>query len=103
MGDESVRYEFSANVYYYSSSGGMGGWTFVSLPKDLSADIRDRFQWLEKGWGRMTVTAKVGNSEWPTAIWFDTKQDTYLLPLKAQIRKKENLITGQDVNITVVI
>ena len=37
------------------------------------------------------MTAKTGNTQWETAIWFDTKLDTYLLPLKAEIRKKEKI------------
>lgn len=51
----------------------------------------------------MKVTAKIGNSEWKTSIWFDTKQDTYLLPLKALIRKKENISFDNDVGITIWI
>ena len=39
----------------------------------------------------MKVTAKIGGSEWKTSIWFDTKNDTYLLPIKAEIRKKEKI------------
>jgi len=49
----------------------------------------------------MKVTAKIGDSEWQTAIWFDTKQDTYLLPLKAAIRKKENIVLDKDVGIII--
>ena len=40
-------------------------------------------------------------SEWKTAIWFDTKQDTYLLPLKAEIRKKENIVPDKDVEVII--
>ena len=81
----------------------MSGWTFVSLPKELSAEIRDKFKALEEGWGRMKVTAKLGESEWQTAIWFDTKQDTYLLPLKAKIRKQENVVLGEDVHVVILV
>ena len=98
---DKIKYEFSAKAYQYSSSVEMIGWTFVSLPKELSAEIREHFKHLEEGWGRMKVTAKLGNSEWLTAIWFDTKQDTYLLPLKAKIRKQENVVLGEDLQITV--
>jgi hypothetical protein len=45
----------------------------------------------EEGWGRMKATAEIGKSQWETAIWFDKKHKTYLLPLKAEIRKKEGL------------
>lgn len=89
MDNKGINYEFSSSVYYYSSSPQMTGWTMVSLPKNLSSAIREAFKSLEEGWGRMKVTAKIGQTEWQTAIWFDTKQDTYLLPLKAVVRKKK--------------
>ena len=100
---EKLKYEFSAKTYQYSSSENMCGWTFVALPKELSIEIRNNFKWLEEGWGRMKITAKLGSSEWQTAIWFDTKQDTYLLPLKAKIRKQENVILDEDVKIIILV
>jgi hypothetical protein len=51
----------------------------------------------------MKVTAAIGGSEWETAIWFDTKSSTYLLPLKAAIRKRENVDPGRDVLIKIWI
>jgi len=101
MESKGIKFEFSAKVYQYSSSVEMSGWTFVSLPKEISIGIRDNFKWLEQGWGRMKITAKIGDSEWQTAIWFDTKQDTYLLPLKAQIRKKENIVLDKAVKVII--
>jgi len=98
-----VKYEFPAKAYQYSSSEEMCGWTFVSLPKELSVEIRENFKHMEESWGRMKVTAKLGGSEWQTAIWFDTKQDTYLLPLKAKIRKQENVVPGEDLKIIIFI
>ena len=101
MEGNSIRYEFSAKVYHYSTSADMIGWTIVSLPKEISIEIRDNFKQLEQGWGRMKITVKIGNSEWQTAIWFDTKQDTYLLPFKAAIRKKEHIVLDKDVKIII--
>ena len=79
------------------------GWYFVSLPKVMAKEIRENLKWMEEGWGRFKASAKIGNSEWKTAIWFDTKQNTYLLPLKAEIRKKENLKIDQKVKVIVCI
>lgn len=64
-------------------------WTFVSLPESISNAIRNNSKTEEEGWGRLKVTAQIGQTKWRTAIWFDTKMNTYLLPLKAEIRKKE--------------
>jgi hypothetical protein len=99
--NNGIKYEFTAKVYNHSTSADMSGWTMVSLPKEISTEIRNNFKQLEQGWGRMKVTAKIGESEWQTAIWFDTKQDTYLLPLKAVIRKKENVALDNDVDVAI--
>lgn len=88
MKNKGIRYKFTAKPWRYS---GQGGWYFVSLPKKLAKEIRNALKSEEQGWGRLKATAKIGNSEWKTAIWFDTKKNTYLLPLKAEIRKLENL------------
>jgi hypothetical protein len=94
MLNQKIRYEFIAKPWQYS---GPGGWHFVSLPKALSNEIRKALKSEEEGWGRLKATARIGNCEWKTAIWFDTKMNTYLLPLKAEIRKKEMLEMGKDI------
>jgi len=100
---EKPKYEFSAKPYYSSTSEDMCGWVFVSLPKELSVEIRDHFKHREEGWGRMKITAALGNSQWQTSIWFDTKQETYLLPLKAKIRKQEKVEIDEDVKISILV
>lgn len=95
MNTSGLVYTFSAKVWYSE-------WYFVSLPKDTSNHIREFFKPFEEGWGRLKVVAKVGNSEWNTAIWFDTKHQTYLLPIKSAIRKKEDIALDQSVEITIM-
>lgn len=94
MSFKGIKYEFQAKPWKYN---GPGGWHFVSLPVDLAKEIRLTLKYEEEGWGRLQATAKIGSSEWKTAIWFDTKANTYLLPLKAEIRKNENLEIGTEV------
>jgi len=96
----SIKYQFSAKPWQHS---GPGSWHFVSLPTDMSGEIRQNLQWQEEGWGRLKVRAKIGNSEWETAIWFDTKHKTYLLPLKAEIRRKEKIEAGKEIVVVVWI
>lgn len=95
-----IKYEFSARVWRYASS---GGWYFVSLPIKMAKEIRTHLKWQEQAWGRLKATAKLGDEQWETAIWFDTKKSTYLLPLKAEIRKKKKLVTGNTIKVTVWI
>jgi hypothetical protein len=95
-----LQYRFSAKPWKYE---GPAGWYFVSLPLKLSREIRNTFISEEAGWGRLPAIARTGNSEWKTAIWFDTKWNTYLLPLKAEIRKKENISAGKTIQVDVFI
>ncbi|TNF48568.1 MAG: DUF1905 domain-containing protein [Bacteroidetes bacterium] len=93
-----MEYRFSGLIWKYNSP---GGWFFVSVPADLSQEIRSGNQWLEEGWGRLKVKATIAGYQWDTAIWFDTKLNCYLLPLKADVRKRIDL--KEDVVIEVSI
>jgi len=95
-----IQFNFSATVWKYQ---GNAGWYFVSLPKELSAEIRDTLRNDEEGWGRLKAVAQMGNMEWQTSIWFDTKADTYLLPLKAEVRKKEKVEEGQMIEVAIYV
>lgn len=93
-----ITYQFSAKIWQYS---GPAAWYFISLPPDISEEIRHHLGWKEEGWGRLKATAKIGSTEWKTAIWFDTKHNAYILPLKADIRKKEKLEVDMEIEATV--
>jgi hypothetical protein len=95
-----IKYTFIAHVWRYS---GQAGWYFVSMPEDMSAEIRAHLKWQESGWGRLQVTASIGPHEWKTAIWFDTKKNTYLLPLKAEVRKKCRLKESDAVDVVLYV
>ncbi len=87
-----LHYRFEAEVWEHALP---GGWHFVSLPKAMSREIRATLGHEEEGWGRLKVVAQFADLRWSTAIWFDTKHDTYLLPIKAEIRKKAKIYPGQ--------
>jgi hypothetical protein len=95
-----IEYGFSAEIWKYSSP---GGWYFVTLPRKLSKEIRENMQWQEEGWGRLKVIAKIQDNEWTTSIWFDKNINSYLLPLKAEIRKKCNLQNAKKIQVTIWI
>ena len=95
-----IKYTFSEKVWQHT---GPGGWYFVSLPENISKEIRKLLKSEEEGWGRLKATAQTGKSEWKTAIWFDSKRNTYLLGLKAEIRKRENIEIGKVIEVTVLL
>jgi hypothetical protein len=52
-------------------------WTFVSVPADLSDEIRD-LSGPRRGFGSVRVHARLGNTEWRTSVFPDAKSG--LLP-----------------------
>lgn len=91
-----VKYEFVASVWQHSAT---CGWWFVSLPETMSEEIRTHFGWQESGWGRLQSTVKIGNTTWETSIWFDKKHQTYILPIKTQVRISETILLNQILEI----
>jgi hypothetical protein len=78
---------------------GAAAWCFVTVPQTTATKIRKRFRDEEEGWGRLKTTATVKNTSWQTSVWFDTKAQSYLLPVKRSIRQKEKLAIGTLINV----
>lgn len=91
-----MRITFAAPLWLWS---GKGAWHFVTLPQDDSAIIRMAVP--RRGWGSVRVRARIGETEWATSIFPDTKANAYLLPVKADVRKAEALTVGEKISITV--
>jgi len=86
-----------AKVWLYE---GEAAWHFVSVPKETSKTMRDRFAEVARGWGSLRVEVSIGHTSWKTSIFPDKKSGTYLLPLKADVRKKEGIKEGDTVKLT---
>lgn len=96
----AMQYNFAAQLWQHT---GAGGWSFVTLPAELSEHIKMAHGFAEAGWGRLSVAAQIGTVAWQTAIWFDSKTGRYLLPLNKKIRQANQLQTGSDVTVSLTI
>lgn len=89
-----------AKVWLYT---GFAAWHFLTLPKDKSAMIAGEFAALKRGWGSLRVIVTIGKTSWKTSIFPDKKAGAYLLPLKADVRKKEKIAEGDMVDFLLEI
>ena len=89
--------EFSAKIWCYVST---ATWYFVSLPADEAGTVR-ALQPTKGGFGSVPVMVTVGATEWKTSLFPDKKQNSYILPLKAEIRKKEGLSEGDTITLKI--
>lgn len=79
----------------------LDSWTFVSLPAEASAEIRDRAGGQRRGFGSLRVRASIGASSWTTSIFPDSTRDAFVLPVKRAIRTAEALDAGDIATVTV--
>ena len=92
----NIVFTIKAKVWIYP---GDAAWHFVYVGEKESAIVkRSQAGLLRRGFGAVRVTATIGTTTWKTSI-FPTKEGPYLLPLKADVRKKEGVISGSRVEI----
>jgi hypothetical protein len=95
-----IRYPFKAKVWRAEVA---AAWHFVTLPQDTSKQIRAVAGGLMNAIGSLRVTAKIGKTAWKTSVFADTKAGAFVLPLKADVRRKEKLAAGDEVAVSVEI
>jgi hypothetical protein len=93
-------YEMTTEVWRYPDA---SGWYFVTLPPEVTDEIRTRYGGSHRAFGSLPVSVGLGHSEWSTSVYFDVKAAAYLLPLKADVRRREHVDEGDAVTVRLAI
>jgi len=91
---------FDAELWIWDARRG-DSWTFVSLPVEASADIRELTGGRRRGFGSVRVRVVLGGSSWTTSIFPDSTRNAFVLPVKSGIRKAEGIEAGDVARVTV--
>jgi len=86
--------EFNGKIWYWR---GPAPWYFVTVPAKLSRDLKAIVGFVTYGWGMIPVVVRIGKTEWKTSLW--PKDGRYIVPIKAIVRKAENLEQGHKVTV----
>ena len=70
---------------------------YVAMPPDDAEELKEVARSLIY-WGQMPVTATLGDTTFKTALF--PKDGTYLLPLKAAVRRAERVDLGSHVEVS---
>jgi hypothetical protein len=89
-----MNIEFSGNIWFWQ---GPAPWYFVTVPGEQSRDLKSISGFVTYGWGVIPVRVRIGNTQWKTSLF--PKNGLYLVPIKASVRKAENLEEGDKVTI----
>ena len=90
----SMSLEFSGEIWYWA---GPAPWYFVTVPEKQCEDLKAASKFVTYGWGMIPVHAQIGETEWKTSLF--PKDDRYIVPVKASVRKAEKLEEGDTVTV----
>lgn len=99
----SMKFSFTNKIFKYP---GMSAWYFIQVPKDISQKIIDKYKDKKiprRGWGSVRVMVSIGKTSWETSIFPERKSQTYLLPLKKEVRLKEDMQSEDIIKVSLVL
>jgi hypothetical protein len=93
-----VELAFTAEMWFWR---GPAPFHFVTVPEQHCPAIVEASAVVSYGWGMIPVSARIGATEWDTAMW--PKDGGYILPIKTAVRRAEGLELGDAVPIRVLV
>lgn len=80
--------KFRAQLWKYQ---GKAAWYFFTIPYEESVQIKFHNAFGRRGWGAVKCLVRLGKSEWKTSVFPESKSGCYILPVKAEIRRVNNI------------
>ncbi len=96
--ESRVGLEFSGDLWYWR---GPAPWYFITVPHDHVDALQAASRFVSYGWGMIPVRARIGATSWPTSLF--PKDGTYVVPVKAAVRRAEGLEEGSRVRVCLEI
>ncbi|HYF76399.1 MAG TPA: DUF1905 domain-containing protein [Symbiobacteriaceae bacterium] len=93
-----MHIEFDGTVWFWR---GPAPWYFVTIPAEQCQELSAVSRFVTYGWGMIPVQARIGQTEWETSLF--PKDGQYLLPVKATVRKAEQIDEGDQVTVRLAV
>ncbi len=90
--------EVTALVWMWNP--GKGSWHFLSIPPEQAIEIKMQSIGMRGGFGSVKVSVQIGQTRWQTSVFPDRKTGGYILPIKADVRRREDIAAGDEVTLT---
>jgi hypothetical protein len=86
----------TAPLWLWSGEG--GSWHFITVPEELSGELRAQKLVQRRGFGSVRVEATINGVIWRTSV-FPQKSGAFILPVKSDVRRRANIAAGEDVTL----
>jgi hypothetical protein len=80
-----------------------GRWHFLTIGPDAAVEIRLAAGALgsRRGFGSVRVQARIGDTAWKTSLFPSRENGGYVLPIKADVRRREGITAGEPVTVEI--
>ncbi|PZU50628.1 MAG: DUF1905 domain-containing protein [Sphingomonas sp.] len=79
-------------------------WFFVTLPPEPAEAVGlHAFLLPKRGWRSVRVRAQSGSVIWDTSLFPDKARDSWLLPVKAEVRRKLGVGAGDSIELVLTL
>lgn len=99
-------YTTTAKLWIWTTDKAPASWHFLTITGEVAEAIHAlalmrRLEFGRKrGWGSMKVRATIGDTSWETSIFPDKDSGGWMLPVKAEVRKAEGMVAGDQIGFS---
>jgi hypothetical protein len=93
-----MNIKFEGDIWFWQ---GPAPWYFVTVPAKQCRDLESISGSVSYGWGMIPASVRIGKTTWTTSLF--PKDGRYIVPIKASVRKAENLDEGDKVRLSLEV
>ena len=93
-----MEFSFSGEMWHWR---GPSPFHFVSMPRQMSDELKEDAARLSYGWGAIAVECRSGDVEWRTSIF--PKDGRFIVPIKNAVRFALEVEVGDEIEIDLKI
>jgi hypothetical protein len=93
-----MKVEFTGEIWFWQ---GPAPFFFVTVPAKQCRQLEELKGSVSYGWGMIPATVRIGATEWKTSLF--PKDGRFVVPIKASVRKAENLVEGDNVTLSLEV
>ena len=81
-------------------NGEKGSWHFLTVPVEQAVEVRLLTIGPRNAFGSIKVEASIGDVRWRTSLFPVSKTGEYVLPVKADVRRRAGIAAGDEVMVS---
>lgn len=99
MAKKKTTYSMVETLFIYPSE--TANWHFLPITRKHGQDIKEKFGANSRGFGSLPVEVTIGESVWNTSVFPSKSSGSYILPIKAKVRRAEDIEAGEKVQFSI--